>query len=168
MPPVAPSKSKAYTTRVGSGPFPTELRCDVAHRLREAGREYGSTTGRPRRVGWFDAVAVRYSAQLAGATEVVLTTLDVLSGFRPLQVCVAYDLGADPESRSENFPAFELDRVRPVFREFQGFDGDLSSVREYSDLAAAARAYVEGLEELIGVPIRTVSVGPGRDQVIAR
>jgi adenylosuccinate synthase len=159
---------KAYATRVGSGPFPTELRCDVAHQLREAGREYGSTTGRPRRVGWFDAVAVRYSAQLAGATEVVLTNLDVLSGFRPLQVCVAYDLGGDPARRSENFPAFELDRVRPVYREFRGFEGDLSGVRSFADLPDAARAYVEGVEELIGVPIRTVSVGPGRDQVISR
>jgi adenylosuccinate synthase len=159
---------KAYATRVGSGPFPTELRCDVAHQLREAGREYGSTTGRPRRVGWFDAVAVRYSAQLAGATEVVLTNLDVLSAFRPLQVCVAYDLGGDPAQRSENFPAFDLERVRPVYREFRGFEGDLSGVRSFGDLPDAARAYVEGIEELIGVPIRTVSVGPGRDQVISR
>jgi adenylosuccinate synthase len=159
---------KAYATRVGAGPFPTELDGDLAHRLREAGREYGSTTGRPRRVGWFDSIAVRYAAEVAGATEMVLTNLDVLRGFGPLSVCVGYELGGEPGRRSAHFPVFDLDEARPVLRTFEGFDEDLTGVRAWDDLPASARAYVAGIEDLCGVPIRTVSVGPGRDQVIRR
>ncbi|MFO1051157.1 MAG: adenylosuccinate synthase [Planctomycetota bacterium] len=157
---------KAYSSRVGAGPYPTELSGDFAHRLREAGREYGSTTGRPRRVGWFDAVAARHAAALAGATELVMTNLDVLRGLGPLQIAVGYEL-ADGR-RVDHFPVFDLDGVRPVLREHAGFDEDLTAVRRFADLPADARSYVETIEELVGVPIRTVSVGPGRDQVIPR
>jgi adenylosuccinate synthase len=159
---------KAYATRVGAGPFPTELDGDFAHRLREAGREYGSTTGRPRRVGWFDAVAARYAAEVSGTTEIVMTNLDVLRGMGPLRVARAYHLHGDPRAERVQFPLFDLDDVRPVFEEHQGFDEDLSGMRHWSELPPAARRYVEAVEARLGVPIRTVSVGPGRDQVIRR
>lgn len=159
---------KAYATRVGSGPFPTELDGEFAHRLREAGREYGSTTGRPRRVGWFDAVAARYAAQVSGTTEVVMTNLDVLRGMGSLRVARAYRLADDSDAEVEHFPAFDLDGVRPVFDEYAGFDEDLTRMSRWSELPANARRYVDAIEARIGVPIATVSVGPERDQVIQR
>ncbi|MGE0142149.1 MAG: adenylosuccinate synthase [Planctomycetota bacterium] len=160
---------KAYATRVGSGPFPSELFGEFADRLRQAGREFGSTTGRPRRIGWFDAVAARHAAQICGATELVMTNLDVLAGMGPIRVVTAYRLAESAGGETvEHFPAFDLDGVEPTHREYAGFDEDLSSVRRFADLPASARDYVEAVEELVGVPIRTISVGPGRDQVIRR
>jgi adenylosuccinate synthase len=156
---------KAYATRVGTGPFPTEQDNEYGNRLREAGREYGSTTGRPRRCGWFDAVAVRYSCEVSGATALALTNLDVLAGIEQIPVAVAYELGG---ARTERFPAFDVEAARPVWREFAGFTGDLRGVRRFGDLPAAARTYVEAIERLVQVPIRIVSVGPERDQVILR
>ncbi|MEE2886981.1 MAG: adenylosuccinate synthase [Planctomycetota bacterium] len=157
---------KAYATRVGEGPFPTELEGDMANRLREAGNEFGSTTGRPRRCGWFDAVAVRYAVDVAGADKMVMTNLDVLSGFDPLPVCTAYRL-ADG-STTDCFPAFDLDKVEPVYQELPGFSEDVTGVRRFEDLPAAARDYVEEIERLIGISSAVVSVGPGRDQVIRK
>jgi adenylosuccinate synthase len=155
---------KAYTTRVGEGPFPTELSGDSAERLRIAGNEFGSTTGRPRRCGWFDAVAVRYAIDVSGAHQVVMTNLDVLDGFDPVPVCTAYRL---PDgSTTQHFPAFDLDLVTPIYEELPGFTGDITGVRQFADLPATARAYVEAIEAQVGVPIRLISVGPGRDQVI--
>ncbi len=157
---------KAYATRVGAGPFPTELSGDVADRLREAGKEYGSTTGRPRRCGWFDAVAVKHAIGVSGTTGVVMTNLDVLRGFDPLRVAIAYEL---PDGTTTGgFPVFDLDDVRPVFEELPGFDEDLTAVRSWGDLPATARGYVEAVETRIGSPVTTISVGPGRDQVIRR
>ena len=156
---------KAYSTRVGEGPFPTELLGEVAERLREAGREYGSTTGRPRRCGWFDAVAARYAVQVSGITELTLTNLDVLRGFDVLPIAEAYDLEG---SRITEFPAFDLDAVQPVYRELSGFQDDITGVRQFDDLPAAARAYVKAIEEQVGVQVRTISVGPERQQVIRR
>jgi adenylosuccinate synthase len=156
---------KAYATRVGEGPFPTELRSELGDRLRIAGNEFGSTTGRPRRCGWFDAVAVRYACDVAGATALVVTNLDVLSGFEPLRIAVAYD---GPGGRLERFPAYDLDKAQPVYRELPGFTADLREVRTFAALPAAARAYVECIEALAGVPVAIVSVGPGREQVIRR
>ena len=157
---------KAYATRVGAGPFPSELDGDVAHRLREAGREYGSTTGRPRRIGWFDAVAVRYAVQVSGTTSVVLTMLDVLSGFGDLEVVTGYER---PDGTvTDRFSAFDLEDITPRTETLRGFTGDLSGARSMDELPADARRYVDRLEELIGVPIGTVSVGPGRDQVVRR
>lgn len=156
---------KAYATRVGTGPFPTEQDNEYGNRLREAGREYGSTTGRPRRCGWFDAVAVRYACEVSGATALALTNLDVLAGIEQIPVAVAYELGG---ARTERFPAFDVEAARPVWREFAGFAGDLRGVRRFDDLPAAARTYVESIERLVQVPIRIVSVGPERDQVILR
>lgn len=157
---------KAYSTRVGEGPFPTELAGEEAERLRQAGNEFGSTTGRPRRCGWFDCVAVRYGVEVAGVDSLVVTNLDVLSGFGPLKVAVAYEL---PDgSRVEHFPAYDLDDVKPVCEEFAGFDEDITSVRDWEALPAQARAYIEAIEARVGARVGLVSVGPERDQVIRR
>ena len=156
---------KAYATRVGEGPVPSEIPEPEVQRLREAGNEYGSTTRRPRRCGWFDAVAVRYGVAVSGASELCMTNLDVLTGFDPLRIAVAYQL---PSGRVERFPAFGLEHCKPIYEEVKGFTGDLTALRRFDDLPAAARHYVTTLERHIGVPIKLVSVGPARDQVIHR
>jgi len=157
---------KAYATRVGEGPFPSELSGDMANRLREAGNEFGSTTGRPRRCGWFDAVAVRYAVDVAGADELVITNLDVLSGFDPLPVCTAY---RTPDGSSTDlFPAFDLGKVKPVYQELEGFSEDVTGVRRFEDLPRAAQEYVTAIEGLVGARASVISVGPGRDQVIRK
>lgn len=156
---------KAYATRVGTGPFPTELHGAVGDRLREAGREYGSTTGRPRRCGWFDAVAVRYAIDVSGTGALALTNLDVLTGFDPLPIAVAYRIAGETVER---FPAFDLEDAEPVFEQLPGFTGDLTGIRRFEDLPAPAQDYVLTIERLAGVPVRMISVGPGRDQVILR
>lgn len=155
---------KAYATRVGEGPFPTELEGELGDALRAAGREYGSTTGRPRRCGWFDAVAVRYAARVSGVDRMVLTNLDVLAGFDPLRIAVAYD--RPDGGRTDRFPAYDLDSVAPVYRELEGFEGDLRGCRRRADLPTPARVFVETVEELVGVEVGWISVGPERDQVI--
>jgi adenylosuccinate synthase len=157
--------AKAYATRVGEGPFPTELKDELGNRLRIAGNEFGSTTGRPRRCGWFDTVAVRYSGAVSGTTELVLTNLDVLRGF-PLKLCTGYRL-ADG-STTTALPAFDLEAVQPLLVELPGFSEDLREVRRFEALPQNARAYVQAIEQHTGLPIRTVSVGPERQQVILR
>ncbi len=157
---------KAYATRVGEGPFPTELHGDLADRLRTAGKEFGSTTGRPRRIGWFDAVAARYGVQVSGINDLVITNLDVLQGFKTLGMAIAYEL-ADGQ-RSDCFPAFEVEQIKPIYQEFPGFDEDITKVRQYQALPAAARTYIEAIEAQLGVPVTLISVGPGREQVIRR
>jgi adenylosuccinate synthase len=160
---------KSYATRVGAGPFPTELLGadeGLASRMREAGREYGATTGRPRRIGHFDAVAARYAAEVSGCTELVMTSLDVLRGFHPLRVAVGYELADGTEV--ERFRPMDLDGVQPIYRELEGFDEDLTAMRTEAELPRAALDYVTTIEELVGVPVRIVSVGPARDQVIVR
>jgi len=157
---------KAYSTRVGEGPFPTELSGEMGERLRSAGNEFGSTTGRPRRCGWFDVVAVRYAVEVAGATSLVITNLDVLRGFKPLVLATAYDL---PDGdRTEHLPAFELASVKPVYEQMPGFDEDITGVRDFDALPKAARDYVVAVERHAGVPVTLISVGPERDQVIHR
>ncbi len=158
--------AKAYSTRVGAGPFPTELDNEIGERLRTAGKEFGSTTGRPRRCGWFDTVAVRYSGAVSGANELVLTGLDILRGFQPLRLAVAYRL-ADG-TRTTELPAFGLEDAVPEFEELPGFDQDLQQVRRFEDLPRTAQAYVQTIERHTGLPVCTISVGPGRDQVILR
>jgi adenylosuccinate synthase len=159
---------KAYSTRVGGGPFPTELDDGpegIGERIRRTGREYGTVTGRPRRCGWFDAVAVRHSAALNGADELALMLLDVLSELDELKVCVAYELDGQ---RSDTFPgdSFRLARCKPVYETLPGWKQDVSAARRLADLPAAARRYVDRLAELIGLPVRIVSVGPDRAQTI--
>jgi adenylosuccinate synthase len=161
--------AKAYTTAVGAGPLPTELLDAEGEALRERGVEFGTSTGRPRRCGWYDAVAVRFSVRLAGYSSIALTKLDVLDVSERIRVCVAY---RDPEKEMEwtTVPASTsvYQRLEPVYEELPGWMTDTTGCREFSQLPAPARAYVERLEELAGVPIGLVSVGPERDQMIVR
>jgi adenylosuccinate synthase len=159
--------AKAYVTRVGVGPFPTELPASEGDALREAGGEFGATTGRPRRCGWFDAVAARYAAALAGVDGLAVTKLDVLSGQRRVRVCVGYRLDG------QRLPAFPsdagvLERVQPEYVECEGWQGDLRAARQEADLPTACRAYLDTLERAVGVPIQQISVGPDRAQTLAR
>lgn len=159
--------AKAYTTRVGSGPFPTELKDDTGERIRERGHEFGATTGRPRRCGWFDGVLTRYAVRLNGCSWVALTLLDVLSGFEKLKVCYRYEL--DPEVGANIFETgSRLGRHRPFYEELDGWDDDIRGVTKWEDLPRNAREYVLYLEELIGVPIRVVSTGPERSELVWR
>lgn len=158
---------KAYTTRVGGGPFPTEQRNEIGDRIRERGREYGTTTGRPRRTGWLDLVAARYAAMLNGVTGVALMLFDVLSGFDELKVCVAHRVdGATSDRFTPDGRA--LARVEPVYETLPGFREDITGARSFADLPANARAYVEYVERAIGAPVRIVSVGPDREQTLMR
>lgn len=161
--------AKAYCTRVGEGPFPSEDKGKDGDKIREVGKEYGSVTGRPRRCGWLDVVALRYALELNGATGIILTNLDVLSVFDEIPVAVAYDV---PGQRGpvEAYPAHlaALDGVTPRFERKPGWKVDISGVRRYADLPAAAKAYVEWVERALGVPIEMLSVGPEREAVIPR
>ena len=159
---------KAYTTRVGRGPFPTELddgADGIGERIRRTGREYGTVTGRPRRCGWFDAVAARYAADLCGADELAVMLLDVLSEPDEIRICTAYELDGE---RLEWFPsdAFVLERCKPVYETLPPLGRDLDQARRLVDLPAAARRYVDRLSELIGRPVSMISVGPDREQTI--
>ncbi|HSQ55724.1 MAG TPA: adenylosuccinate synthase, partial [Gemmata sp.] len=159
---------KAYTTRVGRGPFPTELddgSDGVGERIRKVGREYGTVTGRPRRCGWFDAVAVRYTAALAGADEITVMLLDVLSGIQELKICVAYEVDGE---RRTHFPsdAYELEKCQPVYETLTGWSEDITQARKLADLPASARRYLDRIRELVVLPVSVVSVGPDREQTI--
>jgi adenylosuccinate synthase len=158
--------TKAYVTRVGSGPFPTEDPGPDGERLGEAGKEFGTTTGRKRRCGWYDALLVRYAARLNGLSEIFLTKLDVLSGFRAIKVCTGYV--ADGET-FEDVPSHQslFHRAQPVYEELEGWDESLSEARSFGNLPPAARKYVERLQDLAGVRIGVVSVGPAREQSLA-
>ena len=159
---------KAYLSRVGTGPLPTELEDDVGDHLVEVGEEYGTTTGRRRRVGWFDLPMVRHAARLNGFTGGVLTSIDVLEGLDPVRVCEAYELDGE---RLETMPADmdEWERCEPVYRDFEGWDDvGWDAVETYDDIPPAARDYVEYLEEEVGAPFYAVSVGPAREQTIIR
>jgi adenylosuccinate synthase len=158
---------KAYTTRVGSGPFPTELTDEMGERLRKSGGEFGVTTGRSRRTGWFDAVIARYAARVNGITDFFLTKLDVLSGLDTVPVCVGYEVDG---RRVHDMPMTQTDvhHAIPVYEEMPGWWEDLSECREFSELPAKARDYVERLEELSGARVSAIGVGPGREQTIVR
>ncbi|MGH3949701.1 MAG: adenylosuccinate synthase [Pseudonocardiaceae bacterium] len=158
---------KAYTTRVGSGPFPTELHDEMGEHLRKSGGEFGVTTGRSRRTGWFDAVIARYSARVNGITDYFLTKLDVLSGLARVPVCVGYEVDG---FRTEDMPMTQTDvhHAVPIFEELPGWWEDISECRTFAELPANAQVYVERLEELSGARISAVGVGPGREQTIVR
>ena len=159
--------AKAYTTRVGKGPFTTELLGEIGDRIREAGNEFGTTTGRPRRCGWLDLPILRYAARVNGLDELALTKLDVLSGLDRLKVAVAYTRG---DTRVDHFPAeFGVDALaewEPVYEELPGWDEDITAIRRREDLPEAAQAYVARIEEGTGVPITLIGVGPEREQAI--
>jgi adenylosuccinate synthase len=158
---------KAYTTRVGSGPFPTELHDEAGENLRKAGGEFGVTTGRSRRTGWFDAVIGRYAARVNGITDYFLTKLDVLSGLERIPVCVAYEVDG---RRVEDMPMTQTDfhHAVPIYEELPGWQEDISGCRDFDELPDNARTYVERLEELMGARISAIGVGPGREQTIVR
>jgi adenylosuccinate synthase len=156
---------KAYSTRVGGGPFPTEQDNPTGQYLRDRGNEYGTVTRRPRRCGWFDAVAVRYTARLSGADVLAVMLLDVLSGLEELKICVAYELDGKQITR---FPSHvdDVRRVVPVYESLPGWKEDVTAFRAWADLPANAQAYLRRVSELVGQPIGMVSVGPERDQTI--
>ncbi len=160
--------TKAYCTRVGNGPFPTELEDALGQELRDRGSEYGSTTGRPRRCGWIDAVALTYAARINGFTSFAMTKLDVLSGLPILKVCVAYELDGATFTNEVPVEADDLARVHPVFREFKGWTEDITHIKTFEALPLAAQEYVNAIEELSGVRVAYVSVGPDRDETIVR
>ena len=156
---------KAYTTRVGSGPFPTELLDDAGEKLRTDGAEFGTTTGRPRRCGWYDAVIARYAARVNGVTDFVLTKLDVLTGWEKIPVCVAYDVHG---VRHDEMPMTQTDfhHAVPVYEHLDGWDEDITGARSLEDLPKSAQRYIAALEEMSGAPMSAIGVGPGRDEAI--
>jgi len=158
---------KSYYTRVGEGPFPTELLDETGNWIRKQGNEYGATTGRPRRCGWFDAVSSRYSVLLNGIDTIALTLLDVLTGFETIKICNSYKIG---DEITDEFPAHisEFDILEPQYLELPGWREDITGIREYADLPLNARKYVETIERLLEVKARYVSVGPDRMQTILR
>ncbi|GFH41013.1 adenylosuccinate synthase [Pseudolactococcus insecticola] len=154
---------KAYTSRVGDGPFPTELDDEIGHQIREVGHEYGTTTGRPRRVGWFDSVVMRHSRRVSGLTNLSLNSIDVLTGLDEVKICVAYDLDGE---RIDYYPASleKLKRCKPIYETLPGWSEDITAVRHLDELPETAKNYVRRVSELVGVKISTFSVGPDRDQ----
>jgi adenylosuccinate synthase len=160
--------SKAYVTRVGAGPFPSEMEPELAAEVRELGQEYGTVTGRDRRPGWLDLVALRYAVRLNGITSLALTKLDVLSTFDELEVCVRYELPDGTET--PDFPAHQSDfhHARPVFETLPGWAEPLDDCSTLADLPQAARTYVELVERELAVPVELVGTGAAREQVLAR
>lgn len=156
---------KSYTTRVGKGPFPTELFDETGDYIRKAGGEFGTVTGRPRRTGWFDAVIARYAVRVNGLTELVINKIDPLRGLPKLKVCVAYDFNG---TRITEFPAnfADLEHCKPIYEEFDGFDEDITGCRSFDELPQSVQSYIKELERLIDCPIRMLGVGPARDQVM--
>ncbi|NAM82224.1 adenylosuccinate synthetase, partial [Staphylococcus epidermidis] len=154
---------KAYTSRVGDGPFPTELFDEDGHHIREVGREYGTTTGRPRRVGWFDSVVLRHARRVSGITDLSINSIDVLTGLDTVKICVAYEL--DGKEITE-YPANlnDLKRCKPIYEELPGWTEDITSVQSLEALPENARHYLERISELSGVDISIFSVGPDRTQ----
>jgi adenylosuccinate synthase len=159
--------TKAYTTRVGLGPFPTELEGKLAHFIREVGKEYGTTTGRPRRIGWLDLPQLRAAIRMNGLTSFTMTKLDTLSGIHPIKICVGYKLNG---RKVAEFPVSRRDQldVEPVYESFPGFSGKLNVARKFADLPRGAREYVLAVEKRLGVPIPIVSVGQSREETIVR
>lgn len=158
---------KAFTTRVGEGPFPTELHDEVGDRLREIGGEFGTTTGRPRRIGWLDTVIGRYATRVNGVTDFVITKLDNLDTFDEIPVCVAYDIDGE---RVEEMPENQTDfhHAKPIYEMLPGWNADITGCRTFEDLPENAQRYVEFVEKQIGARVSVIGVGPGRDEVIVR
>ena len=156
---------KAYVTRVGNGPFPTELKDEVGAKIQDLGKEFGATTGRPRRCGWFDAVAAKYSIKLNGINEIVLTKLDILDNFESIKVCTQYKLDDSISNDYSNF-MHNLDSVSPIYETINGWGSNIENAKLFTDLPENAQKYVEYLQELLEVKIKIVSIGPKRNQII--
>ncbi len=156
---------KAYCTRVGSGPFPTELFDEDGKNMRDIGREYGAVTGRERRCGWLDMVALKYAIMVDGATQLIMMKSDVLNDFDTIKIAVAYDIDGVV---TENFPYTVECEIKPIYKEFKGWKCDICNVRKYEDFPIEFKEYVEFIEEQTGVPIKVISVGPDRDETIVR
>lgn len=159
--------AKAYCTRVGSGPFPTELHDEIGDGIRERGHEYGTVTGRPRRIGWFDAVVGRYTAELGGITRWALMLLDVLSGLETIKICVAYELDGK-QIQSPPSTIASLERCKPIYIEMPGWKEDITRIKNFEELPENAKAYVRKIEEVTGTKVGMISVGPDREQTIVR
>jgi adenylosuccinate synthase len=159
--------AKAYTTRVGEGPLPTELLGELGNRLRESGQEFGAVTGRPRRCGWYDAVAVRYAVRINGLNALALTKLDVLDGMPELQICTAYRCRGGNLTEMPGDVA-QLSACEPVYETLPGWTRPSAGVRQYNDLPVEARKYVTRLEEVTGVPAAIISTGSAREDTIVR
>jgi adenylosuccinate synthase len=159
--------AKAYTTRVGAGPFPTELFDESGEFLRANGFEFGTTTGRPRRCGWYDAPIARYTARINGVTDFVLTKLDVLTGLKTIPVCVAYEVDGE---RVDEVPVNQSDfhHAKPIYEEFPGWTEDITGARSFEDLPKTAQDYVLAVEAMSGARISAIGVGPGRDAIVVR
>ncbi|MBI1369983.1 MAG: adenylosuccinate synthase [Planctomycetes bacterium] len=158
---------KAYTTRVGGGPFPTELNDAVGQRMRDKGHEYGTTTGRPRRCGWLDLVVLKYSAQICGATELSIMKLDVLAGHDKLDICTGYEVDG---KKLDHFPADAdvLERVKPIYETVEGFSEEVTDCRSFDELPKAAQRYIQRIEQFVGAPVSLISVGPERSQTLRK
>ncbi|MCD5441002.1 adenylosuccinate synthase [Lactobacillus delbrueckii] len=156
---------KAYTTRVGAGPFPTELHDETGDKIRDIAHEYGTVTGRPRRVGWFDSVALRHAKRVAGINALSLNLLDVFSGFDKIKICVAYDLNG---KQIDYYPANlkEVEACQPVYEELPAWEEDITGAKSWEDLPEKAQAFVKRISEITGIPVVTISVGPDREQTI--
>jgi adenylosuccinate synthase len=157
---------KAYCTRVGSGPFPTELEDETGEQMRQIGREFGSTTGRPRRCGWLDIPALKYACMINGVTELIMMKTDVLSGFETLQVCTHYSLNGE---KIDYFP-YDIDpsKVQPIYTEVKGWNSDLTGMRSMESLPVEVTDYIAFIEQQLEIPVTFVSVGPDRTQTIIR
>jgi adenylosuccinate synthase len=154
---------KAYCTRVGSGPFPTELLNETGENLRKKGHEFGATTGRPRRCGWLDLPALKYSIMINGVTQIILTKADVLSGFDKLMICTAYKTGG---TRTEKLPFDISSEIEPVYKEFPGWNQDICKITSFNELPVELKNYISFIEQEVKVPIKVISVGPARNQII--
>ena len=156
---------KAYTTRVGKGPFPTELFDDDGEKLMDLGKEYGATTGRPRRCGWFDAVEAMYSVQINGFTEISLTKLDILDHFKEIKVCIAYECNGEKTDHMSKFIS-DLSNVTPIYKTFEGWNEPTTGITSYEDLPNNTQQYIQFITDFIAVPVKIISTGPGRDEII--
>lgn len=158
---------KAYTSRVGGGPFPTELTDKLGDKVRETGKEYGTTTGRPRRVGWLDLEAVKFACQISGATEIAITKIDILSGLEKIKVCIDYKLNGKPISYS-SCGYEELAKLTPVYKELPGWKEDIMKVKSFKALPKNCQNYIKFIEDFLGVPVKLISTGPAREEYINR
>ena len=156
---------KAYTTRVGKGPFPTEIFDDDGVKLRDLGKEYGATTGRPRRCGWFDAVEAKYSVQINGFTEITLTKLDILDHFDKIKVCTGYECGGQQTDRMSKLIS-DLSDVKPIYKTFEGWNQHTTGITSYEDLPERTQEYIQFIADFIRVQVKIISTGPGRDEII--